>query len=94
MNHHLDQLNGKMTAEMSRRQQIQNTTHQNIKRLQNVVGDIKNIQIPQQKVFKVRVCSKCQRICNFRNHPQNSLNEFLEKPMKAEFVSVICWDCR
>lgn len=94
MNERLDHLNGKMSDEMSRRERLQNTTHQHIQRLRNVVGEIKNISVPQQKVFKVRVCGKCQRICNFRNHPQNSSNGFLGKPMNTEFVPVICWDCR
>lgn len=86
MNHRLEHLNKKMSLELSRRREIHNITHENIKRLQSAVADIKNTPV------LVRVCKNCQRICDFRNQPKTR-NEFLGKRVEAEFIPVICTTC-
>lgn len=86
MNQQLEHLNEKMSSELSRRREIQSMTRENIKRLQSAVASIKNPPV------RMRVCRKCQRLCDFRNQPKTH-NEFLGKRVEAEFVSVICTNC-
>jgi CRP-like cAMP-binding protein len=86
MNRQIDYLNGTMSAEMKRRQLIQKNTHTQIQNLQRVVGDIKNPPV------RVRVCRKCQRLCDFRNKPKKH-NDLLGRRIDAEFVPVVCSIC-
>jgi CRP-like cAMP-binding protein len=86
MNERLKNLQGKMSYEMQRRRDIQKTTVENIQRLKKSLDDIKN---PPQVV---RICRRCQRVCDFRNRPATRL-DFLDKRMDAEFHGVICASC-
>lgn len=86
MNDRLKNLQGKMSYEMQRRQNIQKTTLENIQRLKKSINDVKNL--PQV----VRICKRCQRVCDFQNRPATRLN-FLEKRLDTEFHGVICTNC-
>lgn len=86
MDQQLERLNGKMAVEMNRRQDIQKTARANIQNLQRVVGEIGNPPV------RVRICRKCQRLCDFRNNPKKH-NELFGKRIDAEFVPVVCTIC-
>lgn len=87
INRRLDQLNLKMEREIQRRKQIQNETNLRVNNLKKVFNK------PINPPVKIRVCQKCLRICNYLNEPSAEKN-VLGRVLTAEFMPVICAECR